>query len=90
MPDHDKKLACLRIALSRQLGAAAADRRLHSPELHTAAFANQARSSSTLTLSAPRSPTNATVIAIKLPEGVRPRIINPLGVADNKAPSCGH
>jgi hypothetical protein len=87
MPDHGKKLTRLRKALSRQMAPAVTDRLLHSPTPHAAAFPNHrsAEQHADFVRSAIADLLTAAV-AIKLPEGERPLIINPLGVADNKAP----
>ncbi len=87
MPDHSKKLARLRRALAEQLGAAAAEHLLHSPQPHPVQFPNH-KSVEQYTDFVRESIIDLERIgaALKLPQGERPLIVNSLGVADSKAP----
>lgn len=87
MPDHDKKMARLRNAAARVMPPAEVRAMLHSPKPRPFSVPNHHS-----VVRYPEFVKEAvaglltTGAIMQLPSGRRPLIINPLGVADNKAP----
>ena len=87
MPDHGKKLARLRTAAAKQMTPAEVQSMLRSPEPRPFAMANHRSVERYPDFVRAAIDDLVTVgAAQRLPDGERPLIINPLGVADNKAP----
>lgn len=87
MPDHKAKMARVHRMIANQMGQATAHRMLNSDTPQAVEFPNH-KSVEAYPDFVDQAITDllASKAAIKLPDGQRPLIVNPLGVADNKAP----